>query len=105
MNANMVKLHWDIAESYHLYKNKFQFSLEPASARITNIDMPTGEVLDDETFGKQEAYKKAVDITLNLKTQDEPMNVSLTVKYQGCSEKGLCYPPQTKTVQLALVKQ
>lgn len=97
-----LKLNWVIAEGYHLYKNKFQFTLTPDTARIANIDMPKGIMLDDKTFGRQEAYKHNVDILVKLKPQNEIKNIKLTTKYQGCSEKGLCYPPEERTVEIAL---
>ena len=97
---NTLKLSWKIAEGYHLYKNKFEFALEPESARIADIAMPKGVILDDENFGRQETYVDHVDIQLKLKPQPDLKNVVLSVKYQGCSEKGLCYPPQTQRVKI-----
>jgi len=91
---NQLTAHWDIAEGYHLYKNKFEFSLANNDYQISTLNMPKGEMILDEVFGDQESYKGSLDITIALKALNDSGNVVLQTKYQGCSEKGLCYPPQ-----------
>ena len=102
IDATTVKLSWKIAEGYHLYKNKFNFSLEPDSARIADVQMPKGVMLDDKVFGRQESYKNAVSMQLKLKAEESLDSVKLITKYQGCSEKGLCYPPEKRSVPIKM---
>lgn len=100
INSTTLKLNWKIAEGYHLYKSKFQFSLKPETARIVDIVLPKGVMLDDKTFGRQEVYQHDVNVTAKIKPDSAKGPVQLDVKYQGCSEKGLCYPPQTQVINL-----
>ncbi len=101
LDDSTVKLSWVIAEGYFLYKNKFEFKLEPDTARIVDVQMPAGVMLNDKTFGRQESYKTQVDILLKLKPEQDAAVLKLLTKYQGCSEKGLCYPPEKREVEIA----
>ena len=29
-------------------------------------------------------------------------STTLTIKYQGCADAGVCYPPQTRTLKVAI---
>ncbi len=100
LDDSTVKLSWVIAEGYFLYKNKFEFKLEPDTARSVDVQMPAGVMLNDKTFGRQESYKTQVDILLKLKPEQDAAALKLLTKYQGCSEKGLCYPPEKREVDL-----
>ena len=100
IDPTTLKLNWKIAEGYHLYKTKFQFSLKPETARIVDIALPKGVMLDDKTFGRQEVYQQGVSVTVKIKPGSAKESVQLEAKYQGCSEKGLCYPPQTQVVNI-----
>lgn len=102
LDDSTVQLSWKIAEGYHLYKDKIEFQLEPQSARIADVKMPSGVMLDDKTFGRQETYKDHVNVAVTLKQQPDLKQVKLVTQYQGCSEKGLCYPPETREVNISL---
>ena len=102
IDKNTVELNWVIAEGYHLYKNKFEFSLSPETARIADVSMPQGVMLDDKTFGKQETYKDQLSIQLKVKANDSKEELKLLTKYQGCSIKGLCYPPEKRTTEISI---
>jgi thiol:disulfide interchange protein DsbD len=50
-----------------------------------------------------EVYHDRVDLTLPLVRQTAAATeIELVAKYQGCAERGICYPPQTKRVRLSL---
>jgi thiol:disulfide interchange protein DsbD len=60
----------------------------------------------DEAFqlilGRTEVYHVNFSIDLALAGQSADGQFQLIAKYQGCAEKGICYPPISKTVNLAL---
>ena len=105
-NANTIHAHWDIAKSYYLYRDKFKFELQNANGvTIGSITMPKGDEKVDESFGRMVVYHNAVDVRIPLtRTNLEPTQVTLLAKYQGCSEKGFCYPPMSQTMPLSLPK-
>jgi thiol:disulfide interchange protein DsbD len=93
---NSVQLHWDIAENYHLYKDKFHFVLDDESKdELGQVNLPAGIPTHDDILGDYEIYNKTVDLAVPFKKIEE-RNTVLLVTYQGCSENGFCYPPVTK---------
>ena len=56
-------------------------------------EFPSGEIHEDEFFGKQETYRGRFDIAIPY-TARPPRFAQLTLKLQGCADFGLCYPPQ-----------
>ena len=48
-------------------------------------------------------YLQDLLLTVPIMRPDAAQSVTLEVRYQGCSETfNICYPPETKTVSLAL---
>lgn len=92
------KLHikFDISEGYYLYRHQFKFTANNTS--YSTIDLPIGIDHEDEFFGVQQIYKEQLNFTINLAEVNE--NASVTIRYQGCAEKGLCYPPTKKVISL-----
>lgn len=87
-----------VVKGYYLYKDRIKISTMPASQ--VSISLPVGEIKDDPNFGKMEVYHH--DFSGIIAFNPLPTApFKLTVKYQGCSEKGLCYPPQTKVFDFA----
>ncbi len=100
----VIKVRWTIADGYYLYRDKVKFSLEDgAGAAIGDVSLPPGTIKKDEFFGEVAVFKKAVLASLPLERVDNAAaDLDLNVSYQGCAEAGLCYPPITKKVALAL---
>lgn len=95
---------WNIAKDYYLYRDKFKFSLQDASGvRLGEIELPRGQVKEDEFFGRVETLRGTLAVPLPLardNLQSQP--VKLVAQYQGCADAGLCYPPTIKEVKLTL---
>ena len=94
-----IKLRFANAEGYYLYKHRFQFRTEPADIALGDAQLPAGKHKTDEYFGDVEVYYEVLDVDLPL---NNPSNrpFKLQVTYQGCADKGLCYPPETETLQI-----
>ena len=103
-DGNTIKASWNIADGYYLYRDKFELSLvDNDGITMGIVNMPPGKEKVDESFGKMVVYYHNVDLFLPLqRTVLEPTDVTVKVKYQGCADKGLCYPPTTKTMPLSL---
>ena len=95
-NENLLHINFDISEGYYLYRHQFKFTSD--TARIAEIDLPQGIEHEDEFFGVQQIYKAAVNFTLNIEQADK--NAVIIISYQGCADKGLCYPPTKKKISL-----
>ena len=100
-DASNVTADFKIVPGYYLYKQRIKFVIkDAATGAIEAIELPAGEIKEDPNFGKQEVYHH--DFAANLKLVSAK-NPTIQATYQGCSEKGLCYAPQTKTFTIDLV--
>jgi thiol:disulfide interchange protein DsbD len=99
-----LRLHWQIADGYYLYREKFSVRLfETDGVRLGSYEIPHGEPKQDEEFGPVEVFHRELSFTLPLiRTAAEARTIRLEVGFQGCAERGVCYPPMQKTVELAL---
>ncbi len=88
---------FNIQPGYYLYQSKLSFSSNN-NAEL-NYQLPQGKEKYDEFFGDQIIYSDPLQIQINFKNAISPDD-SILVSYQGCSEKGLCYPPQKISVNL-----
>jgi thiol:disulfide interchange protein DsbD len=94
-----VKLRFTNAEGYYLYRHRFQFRAEPADSGLGQPVLPPGKQKTDEYFGEVEVYYGVLDVDLPIDAARKPP-AELRVTYQGCADKGLCYPPETEVLKL-----
>tara|TARA_B100001057_G_scaffold102991_1_gene100320 strand:- start:29454 stop:31208 length:1755 start_codon:yes stop_codon:yes gene_type:complete len=93
-----IQIIWDIEKDYYLYVGMFDFKLDGNTNKIREISLPVGQKKVDEFFGEVDIYKTKVVVDLSF---ESPLNLTkLIVKYQGCAEAGLCYPPIQKIFEL-----
>ena len=101
IDERTVRLHWDIAPGYHLYRDRITVQADTSAATWEPLALPKGEALFDSNFNKTMAvYKRVldVDLRLNQASTNSPINIG----WQGCAEAGLCYPPASAALQEAL---
>lgn len=97
--SGAVEVHFKIAPGYYLYHERFAFAAKPDSVQLGTPAYPKGEVKYDETFQKElEVYHQSMAVHIPVKHATEPFD--LLVTYQGCADKGLCYPPTQKTFRV-----
>lgn len=94
-----IKLRFVATEGYYLYRHRFQFHAEPADISLGAAQLPQGEKKHDEYFGDVEVYHGILDVDLPRKPGDNRPFI-LAVTYQGCADKGLCYPPETERLDI-----
>lgn len=93
---NSVDISFNIKPGYYLYRHQFKFSAN--NATLAEVGLPKGEPHEDEFFGIQQVFRGKLSFTINI--IDASKKASITVRYQGCADKGLCYPPTTKTIDI-----
>lgn len=95
-----LTLAWQVAPGYYLYRHAFRVNVHGDAVPAV---FPPGEARHDEFFGQVETYSDQVFATLPLpeRLQDQPI-IDVTVRYQGCAEAGLCYPPTERTLTVTL---
>jgi thiol:disulfide interchange protein DsbD len=101
INAQTLLADFDILPDYYLYKNKISFTTDSNVPRITAIKLPQGEPKHDPNLGDIEVYHHPFQAQVDLE-HGSGSTITLHASYQGCSEKGLCYPAQNKTFTIKL---
>ena len=94
--SDTLTLTFDIADGYYLYLKQFKFVSK--QAEIGDPTFPRGVMIEDEFFGESEVFYDRVSITLPISYANSDGVVK--VRYQGCADAGLCYPPTIKVVYL-----
>jgi len=98
-----VRLHWQIAEGYYLYRSRIKAQTGSTQAQLGALGLPTGQVKTDDYFGRQEVYHHDLVASLPVaRSGATALELPLKVTYQGCADAGLCYPPIVKTLGVKL---
>ncbi|MBI5891773.1 MAG: protein-disulfide reductase DsbD [Nitrosomonadales bacterium] len=92
-----------VTPGYYLYRDKTSFSVGGGKARIVRVSLPKGEIKDDPNFGAIEVYHQSFQAEITLEKANPAKPLLLNASYQGCSDKGLCYPPIEKQLSIDLV--
>lgn len=102
-DANTLIVDFKPEPTYYLYRDKLGLVVKTPGVSVAKITLPPGEVKDDPTFGKTEVYHNAVQALVTLKHDGAaPASIDVIAKYQGCSDKGICYPPLEKLMTVSL---
>ena len=90
-----IILTWTIKENCFLYKDKFK--------TYSDTDLIENQKIEGEAIRINDIYFGNVDVFYNKvkQTIDKTGDLgSVKVVYQGCNEKGFCYPPISKEIQV-----
>ena len=90
-----VGLNWTISKGYYLYRQQMKVEGDPVGS-AQPAQWPAGTRKTDETYGESEVYHDQVSVLVNATDAR-----ALTIGWQGCADAGLCYPPQSRHVNLA----
>jgi thiol:disulfide interchange protein DsbD len=102
-DRSAVRFNWQIADGYYMYQSKFRFLSDKPGVELGDPDLPPSITKDDPIFGKVETYRGEVSITLPLESVPADAEIlTLKARSQGCADAGICYPPHTQTVLVAL---
>ncbi len=101
---DVATVNFIVAPGYYLYKERTSLeAARPAEVVMGPLEMPVGEEKTDEFFGKMHVFHQDFTGTSKLTfPAARPVLVAFRLKYQGCAEIGVCYPPQTRTFAMDL---
>lgn len=92
-----LRLRWAIPDGDYLYRDKL--SVTTPDGRTLPLSTAAGESKDDPNFGPTEVYHQSAEAIVAASDVGDPGDLRIT--YQGCAEKGICYPPVTQRLDLA----
>lgn len=90
LESGETQLFWQIADGYYLYQQRMKFD-----GLAEKPVLPEGEAHSDEFFGEQQVYRQGLEVKIPAGTTGQ-----VKLGWQGCADAGLCYPPQSITVDL-----
>ncbi|KZN68917.1 protein-disulfide reductase DsbD [Pseudoalteromonas luteoviolacea] len=94
--GNVLFTGWDIAPGYYIYKHKLEFVGKGAEIKVP--ELAKGKMIEDEFFGRTEVYFDELSVVSKLSNVGHDAMVK--VRFQGCAEAGLCYPPEIIEIPL-----
>lgn len=87
-----LALEFQVTPGYYLYRNRFRFAAEGSGLAVgTPAYSREGEWKDDPTFGRVQVHHESLTVTLPVTGTG-----TLALRWQGCADAGLCYPPQDR---------
>lgn len=93
---NKLILEFQVTPGYYLYQRKFAYYSTNSSVKFQDaIFSRAAQIKDDPEFGKVPVYHEDVSITVPYSGGGK-----VTVRWQGCADAGLCYPPQEREFTL-----
>ncbi len=102
-DANTLLAHFEVADNYYLYRDKIKFSVTGQGVSLAPISWPAAISKQDPNFGTMSIYKHDFDVLVPLQRTDKTASdITVDASFQGCSEKGVCYPPQQQQFKLIL---
>jgi thiol:disulfide interchange protein DsbD len=104
-----LRLLWNIADGTYLYHDKIDLKLLDAQGvAIGDYALPKPEIKPDSvrpdgSIGDVALYHHEIDLKLPLlRKNTAATEITLEAAYQGCAERGICYPPIHKQFKLSL---
>jgi thiol:disulfide interchange protein DsbD len=102
VSSDQLEISWDITDGYYLYRNKMQFISKTEPPPTLTPVFPEGKIKHDENFGDVVIYRNSLKIPVSLVAATPATSIKLLVQYQGCADRGICYPPQKKIFDITL---
>ena len=93
-DGDVLKVNWSIEDGYYLY---FDSILIKENQKIVDFDVTDGMIIDheDEFFGETKIIRNILEIS----SIEEIETNLIEIAYQGCSDRGFCYPVQNKNIR------
>lgn len=99
-SGNTLNIDWQIKSGYYLYKKSIK--INGINVSLVPLSLPNGLIHQDEFFGQVETYRDSLVLTQQL--NEIQQKSSMIIEYQGCADKGFCYPPEARTIALTPIK-
>ena len=108
IDGGQVRLAWQIAPGTYLYQDKLKAAVEGGGATLLPLTLPPPKIKHDTIrpdgeFGDVAVYVESFEVVGQLQRSGPAASeITIVADYQGCAERGICYPPQKTRVKLQL---
>lgn len=99
VSPESITVRFEIAPNYYLYQNQYSAQI---NGRVLASNFAQGAVVKyDFNFDEElTVFYDQMSVRHVVQGDNAPLAGSLEIRYQGCADEGLCYPPQTKRFDL-----
>ncbi|WP_058505530.1 protein-disulfide reductase DsbD [Legionella nautarum] len=104
VDPNTFVINWQVKPGYYLYSDRIKLS-EPSNnnLRLGTILFPPATKKTDKQGRLYSVYRDHLALPVAI-LGEEPGESLLDVQFQGCSDDGFCYPPETRQIKLTIDK-
>ncbi|MCK0527018.1 cytochrome c biogenesis protein CcdA [Anaerobiospirillum sp. NML120449] len=96
-DGNIVIVSFTILGQSYIYKHSIELIYDPDEVTLKKPALPPATPHED-ALGPSEVYFSGLKFTFPVRKAVP--GAAITIKYQGCDESGICYPPQTYNISL-----
>src|SRR5690606_17083974 len=97
-----IEFRFAIADGYYLYRHRMGVAGLDSHFKYNPLQLPAGQPQHDEFFGDTETYRGSVTLVQTGAAADDADTLRFDVRYQGCADLGVCYPPHRQQVTVTL---
>lgn len=94
VEGDTALLELQVAPGYYAYRDKI-FVQDATGKRLAGLSVPEGEVKSDPEFGDVQVLEGIVPLNLSPAPSGQ-----ITLGFQGCAARGVCYPAMSKVYDL-----
>lgn len=102
VDPNTFSINWDIKTGFFLYKTRIKIIETPDNNfNIGTLNFPEALRRTDARGKIHTIYRNNLTLSVPI-LGENPGEALLGIQYQGCSDDGFCYPPETAQVKLTI---
>jgi len=98
-----LQVTFSVVPGYYIYQESLQVQAQVDNKLLTLSpeSLPSAHEKYDENFQKiVRTYTDTTTLSFSLSQLPKQTPLNLEVQVQGCAEKGICYPPMTRYIQI-----
>ncbi|WP_454780282.1 protein-disulfide reductase DsbD [Legionella sp. WA2022007384] len=102
VDPNTFAINFQIKPHYFLYSDRIKLTTKKnGTFHLGTLRFPPSEKKVDKLGHEFSVYRNQVSIPVGI-LGNNPGDALIDLHYQGCSDDGFCYAPETKTIQLSI---
>ncbi|MCU7872175.1 MAG: protein-disulfide reductase DsbD [Candidatus Thiodiazotropha sp. (ex Lucinoma borealis)] len=101
--SDKLIIEWRIADGYYMYRDKIHFDSDAIGIEMGQPALSEAKIKHDEFFGDVAVYRHTANVEIPIRRmQGSQETLLLKARSQGCADQGICFPPHTQEIRLAL---
>ena len=102
VDPNTFAVNWHIKSGYFLYSDRIQLlPQKDSNIHIGTLRLPPTEIKKGKQGHIYTVYRNQLSIPVSV-LGNTPGESLINLKYQGCSDEGFCYPPETQEIKISI---